>query len=682
LQQGKYGLASNFIILPRETAGLNFRRLCGMNKVSRKYSTLVFPIIKEVILRRLKQARFLLIPIILMLFLFSLTSDVRGRHQSPGKSHGEEAFYINWKRYYTHDELTEIYRAMVNKFPGLVKLVSTGKSVQGRDLWLLEITNFKTGVPITKPGVYVDGAIHGNEVQGIMCALYTGWYLLTRYGNDAYVTQLMDTRAFYIKPAVNVDAAHSFVAEPNTPHHPRWNFRPVDNDGDGKFDEDPEEDIDKNNEISLMRRRNPHGRWKIGSDPRLMVRCEPGEPAGGWEMLGYEGIDNDGDGRVNEDIPGGVDLARNFSARWSISAGHPYPLSEPETRSTADYLMQHKNVGVIVHHHNAGRLIMIAAGPYERREPRRSPFSRGGKYPTDVDKKMERLRSIQVPNERIGDWRSYVTLTRRGVEITGYRPVVGGGAGQFSAWAYEHYGVYCFLMELWSIPADFNEDGRVDAEERLKWVDREFHGEGWVDWKPFKHPTYGNIDIGGTYKKFVRRATPGKYLEQQAVKMNDWTLYLAYNLPLIEVSRLKVTSGQAFDAIGQGKISQQGSQYVISTGTAAAPGILAWLEVDIENKRMLPTKSQMALKLKLLPKDTLQLKGKGLEVLGYMELDRNRLPKKFINKKIAEFDRIEGYGTKRVRFLVRAKKNTTVNAVFTSIRGGTAGKSVSLHAGS
>lgn len=598
---------------------------------------------------------------------------------SPGLSHGEERFPINWKRYYSHEELTEIYKRMVKTFPDLVRMVSTGKSRQGRELWLLEITNFKTGPPEAKPALYIDGAIHGNEVQGIMCALYTAWYLLTRYGHDDFVTNLMDTRTFYIKPAVNVDAANAFVTEPNTMHHPRWNYRPVDNDGDGRVDEDPEEDINGDGEISLMRRRNPLGRWKVGEDPRLLVRCAPDEPPGGWELLGTEGIDNDGDGLVNEDIPGGVDLARNFPARWSLSAGYPYPLSEPETRSTADFLLAHKNVAAIVHHHNYGQLIMIAIGPYERREVRRSPFSRVGKYATEVDKKMETLVTVQVPSERRQDWQSYLTLTRRGVEITGYRPVPGGGVGQFSAWGYEHFGAFTFLVELWNIPADFNEDGVVDQAEMLRWADREFHGEGWVDWTPFHHPTYGEIEIGGTFKKFVRRATPGKYLEQLAMKLNDWSLYIASHLPVVTISKAEIVPGAWVSEVFEGQVEVEGDRVRLKKDKQTGKGLLCWLDVDVTNERLLPTQSRMAGILKLLPKDTLELKGDGFVVLGYTELDRNLRPQKFSEGSKAEFDRIDGLETKHVRWLVRVERDCTIEVRFRSVRGGTAVKKLKVH---
>lgn len=617
---------------------------------------------------------------IFLIFCFTvlLPGSVLAQAVSPGKSHGEEIFSINWKRYYNHDELTALYRGMVAKFPDLIELVSTGKSRQGRDLWLLKITNSQTGPAESKPGLYIDGAIHGNEVQGTMCALYTAWYLLTRYNQDPYVTALMDTRSFYIKPAVNADAAHSFVAEPNSMHHPRWNYRPVDNDGDGKFDEDPEEDINNDGEISYMARKDPSGRWKVGSDPRLLVRCQQDEPPGGWELLGFEGIDNDGDGLVNEDIPGGVDLARNFPSRWSISSGYPYPLSEPETRSTADFLIGQNNVGAIVHHHNYGQLILIAAGPYERREARRSPFSRLSNYPTEVDEKMDALRSVQIPPERREDWQNYLTLTRRGVEITQYTPSPGGGAGQFSAWGYEQYGAFTFLTELWDIPADFNEDGLVTAEEQLRWVDREFHGEGWVDWKPYKHPTYGDIMIGGTFKKFVRRATPGKYLETLAMKLNDWSLYIAYNLPLLKITKFSFDPISAVSRSISGDVVQEDGVFRIESKKRSDPGLLVWIETHVTNERMLPTQSKMAQTLKIVPKDRFILSGDYCEVLGYVELDENLRQMKFEKKSRMEIDRLRGYETKRVRWLVNVKKSGSLKAIYESVRGGKAEKIIYL----
>ena len=125
----------------------------------------------------------------------------------------------------------------------------------------------------------------------------------------------MDQRVFYIAPCVNPDGRVSFFNDPNTAHSSRRNRRPYDDDKDGLVEEDGYEDLDGDGEVLRLRRSNPFGAWRTGDEPRLIRRRRPDEP-GEWELLGTEGVDNDGDGRINEDPPGGVDLNRNFPTEW------------------------------------------------------------------------------------------------------------------------------------------------------------------------------------------------------------------------------------------------------------------------------------------------------------------------------------------------------------------------------
>ena len=58
-----------------------------------------------------------------------------------------------------------------------------------------------------------------------------------------------------------------------------------------------------------------------------------------------EGIDNDGDGRFNEDGIGGIDMNRNFPRNWEREhlqggAGE-FPLSEPETYAAVRFIQDH-----------------------------------------------------------------------------------------------------------------------------------------------------------------------------------------------------------------------------------------------------------------------------------------------------------------------------------------------------
>jgi hypothetical protein len=488
----------------------------------------------------------------------------------------------------------------------------------------MEITNPETGPSLKKSGFYIDGNIHGNEVNGMMVPLYTCWYLLTRYGHDRFVTNLVDRVVFYIRPSVNPDAANSFISEPNTMHHPRWNFRPIDNDGDGLFDEDPEEDLDGDGEITYMRKRDPYGRYKISpEDPRLLVQVNPEDPPGGWTLLGTEGVDNDDDGRLNEDIPGGLDMARNFPYDYSVGNGWPYPLSEPETRGCIEFFRDHPNINGVFHYHNTGSLIMMALGTeVKREEPTgRRRFRRGPRLPElseDEQKLMEDFMKVTVERERMRDVSMYQVLAARGVHILKYRPTTNGGVGQFPPWTYMMYGAPSFLIELWGIPADFDKDGRVSQKEALRWIDEELDGEGWVDWKPFKHPQFGDIEIGGNYAKFVRRTPPGRYLEEHCLKNTRYHLYVASQLPELVLAKTDFQpiagfagAGRPDSVVVEKEVSLKAKAY------SGKPGVIGWLDIEIKNKNIIPTATAQAVKIKAVKADRLILTpGKNVEILG------------------------------------------------------------------
>ena len=66
------------------------------------------------------------------------------------------------------------------------RLYSIGKSTQGRDIWCLKVTTRNVGDPDRKPGMYIDGNIHGNEIQASETVAYTAWYLCHQYGRGGY----------------------------------------------------------------------------------------------------------------------------------------------------------------------------------------------------------------------------------------------------------------------------------------------------------------------------------------------------------------------------------------------------------------------------------------------------------------------------------------------------------------
>jgi hypothetical protein len=84
----------------------------------------------------------------------------------------------------------------------------------------------------------------------------------------------------------------------------------------------------------------------------------------------------------------------------------------------------------------------------------------------------------------------------------------------------------------------------VDEIDLLKWDDEENDSVGFINWKPSKHPVYGNIEIGGFSTKFFYMNPPIKHLEQWIKNEAMFNLEMAKSLPElawenIEVKKIK-----------------------------------------------------------------------------------------------------------------------------------------------
>ena len=192
-----------------------------------------------------------------------------------------------FNRFYRYDELTELLRAIAQEHADLVSIESIGRSHEGRDIWVLTVTNTRTGPAADKPAFWVDGNIHSTEVAASAAALYFLNTLVTGYGEDADVTRALDTRAFYVCPRMNPDGAEWALAD-----RPRW----VRSSTRAYPFEEQEieglvvEDIDGDGRILQMRIEDPNGLWKAHpEEPRLLVRREPTETGGTYYRVMPEG---------------------------------------------------------------------------------------------------------------------------------------------------------------------------------------------------------------------------------------------------------------------------------------------------------------------------------------------------------------------------------------------------------
>ena len=64
---------------------------------------------------------------------------------------------LRFDHWYGYDEMTRALHDLAAAYPELLRLESIGKSVAGRDLWLVTINNPATGPDTAKTAMFIDG---------------------------------------------------------------------------------------------------------------------------------------------------------------------------------------------------------------------------------------------------------------------------------------------------------------------------------------------------------------------------------------------------------------------------------------------------------------------------------------------------------------------------------------------
>jgi len=489
---------------------------------------------------------------------------------------------IPWNRLYDYDEIYAHLDRLVAQWPEMLSMEVIGHSIESRELRVYTLNNPETGSAESKPAMWIDGNVHGNEVQGGEAVVYTAWYLLENYASNEQVRALVDRTSFYLLPMVNPDGRASWFTGAHTAHSSRTGVMPIDSDRDGLLDEDPPNDLDGDGSIVQMRKHMPgEGTHRLDpDDPRIMNRVPTNDRGirGDWIYLGQEGIDDDGDGRINEDDVGGYDMNRAWPSMWmpghvQYGAG-PYPLYWPEARCIARFLYEHPNVAAVQSFHNTGGMIL--------RGPGAESF---GTYPRG---------DLRVFDELGAEGEKMLPFYRYMIIAKDLYTVFGG----FATWTYEGLGIISFTNELWTMDRN-SPDERVEGGNagRLWFDDNLLQGAGFVDWHPYDHPFYGEIEIGG-FKKDVGRVPPTFLIEEMLHRNAMFCLRHARAMPEIEIEEPVLTD--------------------LGDGVTA-------IDVVFRNLNPIPTRTARAASESIGAPDLFTIEGEGVEVLaGGVRSDRFR----------------------------------------------------------
>ncbi len=548
---------------------------------------------------------------------------------------------IAFDRYHKPEEIATALQELARANPGFAKAHVLAKSPGGRDLVLFEVGPETAKAAKSLPAVFVAADMDGYVPLAAEAGLWLAKALVGR-------ADLRADRTWYVLACGNPDAAARYFAKPL--YRDTRNARPMNDDQDDAADEDGPDDLDGDGLIAQMRVREPGGGWMaVGGEPRLMKKADGLKGETGVWTLYAEGLDNDRDGRINEDGPGGVSLGAAFPHLFKYHApdAGPWPGSEPETYALLKFFDAHREIGLAFVFGEANFCLNPPRGGRKGDADLNQikvPENMAGFINADPSRTytmaevIELVKPLVPPgmdvteglvagflglgaavNPLEDDLKFYKELSDKYKEFLKAAKLDGKRLepaadkdGSLELYAYYQLGLPSFALDFWTLPEVKEEKpadeitpeklekmtndefialgeekidaflkasgapdqfkakqviealkgGQMDTKKMaemmkqmpkkpdesgadpkdkalLAWSDKELGGRGFLAWKPYKHPTLGEVEIGGA-APYADSTPPAKMIDGLVAGQAPWVFEVAKKMARIRVADAKV----------------------------------------------------------------------------------------------------------------------------------------------
>ncbi len=387
----------------------------------------------------------------------------------------------------------------------IATLHTLGQTPGGKDILLMELGPAKKDVP----AVLLVANMEGDSPPATRAAMQLISLLTGDWKTDT------DSLRWYIMPMANPDGYAAFFSAPLDNRF--VNGRAVNDDRDDATNEDGPDDLNGDGYITVMRQVHPEGEWiAVEGNPVLMKRAESGKGEQGTYRLFEEGIDNDGDGKINEDGPGGANPGHNFphDFRHYAYANGLFPASEPETRAVLQFAFDHPEIAMLLVFDRTNSLANVPESSRRSEATQDTyhlPHRIAEQAGVDPDEEFTLDQLVEMGKEFTGmqDLTPEMVLQFLGVgaavnpdrndlpywtEISKrYKDFLKDAgmeskrlkakdfpAGSIEEWGYYQYGVPTYSMDFWTLPESPKEDagekkeGMMTPDEIEKMSNEEF----------------------------------------------------------------------------------------------------------------------------------------------------------------------------------------------------------------
>lgn len=114
----------------------------------------------------------------------------------------------SWNYYPTYSAYDSIMQKFATDYPTICTLVNIGTLYSGRKLLALKISD-SVNVAEAEPQFLYTSSMHGNEIAGYVLMLRFIDYLLTNYGQNTRITNLINNSEIWINPLANPDGTYA-----------------------------------------------------------------------------------------------------------------------------------------------------------------------------------------------------------------------------------------------------------------------------------------------------------------------------------------------------------------------------------------------------------------------------------------------------------------------------------------